>query len=281
MSEIDKLDETFTSKGIFREETLYYDLGYRFAQLRGRKPYKSLNFDLTGYLLVISLILHIVYGIQQIFTIGVMIVFILYSSLFGSKDNKSASTAVLTILFISNVFDHIIGNVFISPGLLIEGRLTVTAWILELCWILLFSTQIMLTLQPTTPVFLPNFSVQPETVKARTDFDLLKYRTSGTDFQIDTVDSVLNLELLKINLINLLRTVGLIVLVALIFDIIIWEILGSFGGGSNIVEQYFISGLILVLFLFILLSSGMLFGDEEEDEEDTITQNVKYEEFEL
>jgi len=163
------------------------------------------------------------------------------------------------------VFDHIIGSVFISPGLLLEGKLTVATWILELSWVLLFSTQIMLTLQPTTPVFLPKFSVQPETVKARTDFDLLKYRLSGTDFQIDTLDSVLNLELLKINLVKLLRIVGLIVLAALIIDIIIWQILGSFGGGSNIVEQYFISGLILVLFLFIFVSIGMIFSDEEDE----------------
>lgn len=276
-------DETFSSKGIFREETLYYDLGYRFAQLRGRKPYKSLDLDLTAYLLGISLILQIVYDIQQFFTIAVMIVFILYSTFFGSKENKSASTFVLALLFISNVFDHLIGGVLISPGLLIEGKLTIITWLLEIIWILLFSTQIMLTLQPTTPVFLPEFSVQPETLKARTDFELLKYRTSGTDYQIDTLDSVLNLELLKINLINLLRTVGLIVLTALVFDMIIWGILGSFGGGNNVVEQYFISGLILVLFLFIFVSSGMLFSDEEEDEDEdeTITQNVNYEYEEL
>ncbi len=272
MSDIDKIDESFTSKGIFREETLYYDLGYRFAQLRGRKPYKSLNIDLTGYLLVISLILQIAFGIQQFFTLFVMVIFIIYSSFFGSKESKSASTFVLTLLFLSNIFDHIVGNVFISPGLLIEGKLTIITWTLEIAWVLIFSTQIMLTLQPTTPVFLAGFSVQPETLKARTDFELLKYRTSGTDFQIDTLDSVLNLDLLKINLINLLRTVGLLVLAALVFDMIIWGILGAFGGGTNIVEQYFISGLILILFLFIFVSSGMLFSDEDEDKDDTIIE---------
>ena len=259
-------DQTFTSKGIFREETLYYDLGYRFAQLRDRTPQKMLDLDLTGYLFAISLILQFIFDIQQIFTLTVIVIFFVYSSFISTSENKSASIIVLGMLFIANVLDQIFGGVFITPGLIVTSKLTFIVWILEIVWILLFSTQIIITLQPVTPVFLKGLSVQPETEKAKTDYEFLKFRTRGTDYEIKEVHTSLELELLRENLLYLLRMIGAVVSAALLIDIIIWTIVGSFGGGSNISEQYFISGLILVLFIFIYLSIGMLFSNPIEND---------------
>lgn len=259
-------DQTFTSKGIFREETLYYDLGYRFAQLRDRTPQKMLDLDLTGYLFAISLILQFIFDIQQIFTLAVIVIFFGYSSFISTSENKSASVIVLGTLFVANVLDQISGGVFITPGLIITGRLSFVVWILELVWILLFSTQIIITLQPVTPVFLKGLSVQPETVKAKKDYEFLKFRTQGTDYEIEDVHTSLDLELLRENLIYLLRMIGAVVSAALLIDVFIWTIVGQFGGGTNVSEQYFISGLILILFTFIYLSTGMLFSNPVEND---------------
>ncbi|MCE7734889.1 MAG: hypothetical protein GPJ54_08440 [Candidatus Heimdallarchaeota archaeon] len=258
-------DQTFTSKGIFREETLYYDLGYRFAQLRDRTPQKMLDLDLTGYLFAISLILQFVFVIQQILTLAIIVIFFVYSSFISTAENKSASIIVLGTLFLANVLDHILGGVFITPGLIITGRLSFVVWVLELVWILLFSTQIIITLQPVTPVFLKGLSVQPETVKAKKDYEFLKFRTQGTDYEVEDVHTSLDLELLRENLIYLLRMIGAVVSAALLIDVFIWTIVGQFGGGANVSEQYFISGLILVLFIFIYVSTGMLFSNPSEN----------------
>ncbi|MFV2015912.1 MAG: hypothetical protein ACC656_10810, partial [Candidatus Heimdallarchaeota archaeon] len=153
----------------------------------------------------------------------------------------------------------------------IAGRLSIIVWILELAWILLFSTQVIITLQPVTPVFLKGLSVQPETAKAKKDYEFLKFRTRGSDFEIEDVNSTLDLELLRDNLIYLLRMIGAVVGAALLIDLIIWTIVGSFGGGRNVSEQYFISGLILVLFLFIYFSTGMLFSSPRETENQDTT----------
>ncbi|MHA2030044.1 MAG: hypothetical protein ACW99Q_11675 [Candidatus Kariarchaeaceae archaeon] len=260
-------DQTFTSSGIFREETLYYDLGYRFAQLRGRTPKKALEMDLTGYLFLISLILQFAFGIQQIITLIIIILFFLYSSYVSTSENASASTFVLGLLFLANIFDHLIAGVFITPGLILNGQLSFGVWILELAWILLFSTQVIITLQPVTPVFLNGLSVQPETNKAKEDYESLKFRTMGTDFEMQEMDTALDLNLLRENLLRLLKTVGFIVVLALVIDIILWVIVGSFGGGSNIEEQYFVSGLVLILLIFLYLSSGILFAGDNDEEE--------------
>lgn len=259
-------DQTFTSKGIFREETLYYDLGYRFAQLRGRTPEKMLDLDLTGYLFAISLILQFIFNIQQIFTLAVIVIFFGYSSFISTSENKSASIIVLGMVFLANVLDQISGGVFITPGLIIAGRLSFVVWILELIWILLFSTQIIITLQPVTPIFLKGLSVQAETVKAKKDYEFLKFRTRGTNYEIEEVHTSLDLELLRENLVYLLRMIGAVVSAALLIDVFIWTIVGQFGGGTNVSEQYFISGLILILFVFIYLSTGMLFSSPVENE---------------
>ncbi|MHA2098251.1 MAG: hypothetical protein ACW99A_06160 [Candidatus Kariarchaeaceae archaeon] len=265
--ELSEEDQTFTSSGIFREETLYYDLGYRFAQLRGRTPKKALEMDLTGYLFLISLILQFAFGIQQIITLIIIILFFLYSSYVSTSENASASTFVLGLLFLANIFDHLIAGVFITPGLILNGQLSFGVWILELAWILLFSTQVIITLQPVTPVFLNGLSVQPETNKAKEDYESLKFRTMGTDFEMQEMDTALDLNLLRENLLRLLKTVGFIVVLALVIDIILWVIVGSFGGGSNIEEQYFVSGLVLILLIFLYLSSGILFAGDNDEEE--------------
>ncbi|MFV2015189.1 MAG: hypothetical protein ACC656_07175, partial [Candidatus Heimdallarchaeota archaeon] len=96
-------EQTFTSKGIFREETLYYDLGYRFAQLRGRSPHKMLELDLTVYLFVISLILQFIFNIQQLFTLSIIVIFFGYSSFISTSENRSASIIVLGIVFLAFV----------------------------------------------------------------------------------------------------------------------------------------------------------------------------------
>jgi hypothetical protein len=260
-------EQTFTSTGIFREETLYYDLGYRFAQLRGRTPLKALEMDLTGYLFLVSLILQFAFGVQQIITLLVIILFFLYSSYVSTSENASASTLVLLLLFLANIFDHIIGGILITPGLILSGQLSIGVWLLELLWILLFSTQVIITLQPVTPVFLKGLSVQPETTKAKEDYESLKFRTSATEFEIRDVDTSLDLNLLRNNLISLLKTVGIVVLIAIVTDLVIWVIVGSFGGGSNIEEQYFVSGLVLILFILLYIASGILFPEEKAEEE--------------
>lgn len=260
-------DQTFTSKGIFREETLYYDLGYRFAQLRDRSPQKILDLDLTGYIFIISLVLQFAFNVQQIFTLAVLVLFFGYSSFISTSEYKSSSIVVLGLVFFANVLDQISGGIFITPGLIVTDKLSAGVWILELAWILLFSTQIIITLQPVTPVFQKGTSVQPETPKAKHDYDLLKFRTRGSDFEIEEVKTTLDVELLRENLVYLLRMIGAVVGAGLLIDFIIWTIVGSFGGGTNVSEQYFISGLILVLFLFIYFSTGMLFSDPKKDDD--------------
>ena len=257
-----KLDQSYTSRGIFREETLYYDLGYRFSSIRGRKPVRAINIDLTSFLLMVSILLQFLASIRQIFTIGLLVVYYVYSSYFSGKEEKATGLWILVLIMIVFIMDHIIGGISIAPGNVLSAKMTALAWVLEITWILLYSTQLLIVLQPTTAVIDKNRSVMPESDLAKAEYRSLRQRIQSTDYEVKSVKNIIDIELLRNNFVYLLQVIALIVAGILIIDFFIWQIVGSFGGGKNIRENYFISGLVFVLLFFLFSSTNLLYPSD-------------------
>ncbi|MHA2402566.1 MAG: hypothetical protein ACXADH_06195 [Candidatus Kariarchaeaceae archaeon] len=264
MVELKSSNENQNSQSVIREDTMYYDLGYRHSQHLGRKVNKAITRDFSLYLLLNSAILHLIFGIQQLITI--IIISIFYShQLFTQRENsRKISSFTLISILIATVVDHSRSDIIVEPGKFIHGELTILVWILELTWIIIFGVQAIITLQPYTPLFSQGKTVQPETTQSKEEFSKLQNQLTGTDFSLIDEQQLISTQSLQIVyqriIINMVAFLVLIVLL----DIALWRIVGSFGSGINILEEYFVSGIALILFTLLISFSSILFPDRDE-----------------
>lgn len=252
----------YTPANLIREENLFYDLGYKFIKQDTSKTEKSININLTAYLLFVSIIMHLIIQIQQTLTITILVTYYVYKTLENSK-NREISIYVLIFIFISHMTDYYLGSVQVEPGKLFTDRLTVFSWLLEITWVSIFTFQALISLQPTFKIFTSGHTVTPATSKSAVSFENLTKRLKGTEYQITELNEKIELKDMGENINSLIRIIYSIALFALVIDVFLWRIIGSFGGGENILEEYFISGLSMVLFLVLLILWSFISEDRE------------------
>ncbi len=170
---------------------------------------------------------------------------------------------VLILILVATVFDHLINNVEAKPGNLFDDQMTFMVWSLELVWVVLFGIQAIITLQPHTPILSEGLSVQPETIETRKEYTQLIKRLEGTDFALISPNQ-LNTKGLKDTYQGIISIQVLVIGIAVLVDVILWRIVGSFGGGINILEEYFISGMSLILYVLLLIFSAWIFPEHKQ-----------------
>ena len=65
--------EIYKSIGLYREESLYYELGYKFSDNGGKVTKKVFNRDFIPYLVFVSLGIQFLINISQVFTLLTLI----------------------------------------------------------------------------------------------------------------------------------------------------------------------------------------------------------------
>ncbi len=252
--------ERYRSRAVYREENLYYDLGYRFSTTNGNKPLKGFNKDYTLALLGTSFAIQVLLDISQIFTILSILILIMMRYL---SEDKSRSPVFIMFVIIAHVYDYMNEDVVANPGKIIQGKLTTAFWFFEIAWISILAYQFLIIFQPYTPLIAPGQSVKAETREASDLFNKMKKRSIGTEFELLPLKKLINIEKLQETLISISKLVILITAGSIIIDIIIWQIIYSFGGGDNIFEQYIISGMSLVLLSLLVFFSKYISPDDD------------------
>ncbi|MHA2249886.1 MAG: hypothetical protein ACXAD7_05970 [Candidatus Kariarchaeaceae archaeon] len=254
------------SGALYREESLYYDMGFRFAQTRGRKAQKAIDKDFTGYLLLISLGLHFLFDVNQFLTIVILVLIYLYRAIIEKEGSYRISASGMLALLVATTVDHKIGGVSARPGKLFDSQLTTVVWLLELVWVIAFGIQIIITLQPHTPILSKQSSVQPETKEANENYIQLIKRLEGSEFALYPLDKQVDIQGLQKTFQGIITYLLALVGVAVLLNLLLWRIVGSFGGGINLLEEYFVSGMSLVLFILLIVFSKNVFPEREIEE---------------
>ncbi|MDH5401326.1 MAG: hypothetical protein OEZ01_04575 [Candidatus Heimdallarchaeota archaeon] len=258
-----KSDEGFVSEGLYREESLYYDLGYRFATNDGKEVVRAFDRDYVLYLLGTSIFLMMMGGIIQIYTISIIVIHLFYSRYSNQSAKNTVKIPVLLLIILANVLDHQLSKVTLQPGELFQNKLTPTVWVIEIIWVIIFSLQALTTLQPTTPPIGPEPAVQPATSETLFNYETLSERLQKSNFDLNLNEKNINIEQLRQIFKQLVNYIFGVTFVAIIINLILWRILGSYGGGRNLAEEYLISGMVLILFVILMVFSNYIFPDED------------------
>lgn len=256
--------ERYHSTGIYREETLYYDLGYRFSDTKNSKTNLIINLDFSYYLFIVTLILEFALNINQILTIITFGIFI-SNKIINNNVNKFAKYWLFVIIF-GHILDYIIGDNIIEPGKFIQNNLTLYVWITEITWIILFGMEALVVFQPMTPPNVDGITVHPASEEEKKNYKSLRKRIHGTEFEIMDLNQIVDFKNLSRNLINQSKIILIILIGFVSLDILIWFISGNLGGGNNIKEQYIVSGMALILFITIIAFYNQLFPPNQINE---------------
>lgn len=255
--------ERYTSRAIFREDELYYDLGYRFSTINGRKPKKAFAKDYSLWLLVFTFIIQTITSISQFYTILSLLILVAYRYMQNGTDRNYI---LVLLVIVAHVYDYYSQKVQAIPGKLIQGKLTGIFWILETGWIFLLVYQVLIIFQPFTPIIAKDKSVVPETIEARENYDKMASRSLGTNFELKSVKKLIDIEQMQKIILQISKVVLVITFSSIILDFIIWQVIYSFGGGEIIFEQYLISGMSLVLLTLLVVFSNYIIPDKHENE---------------
>lgn len=255
--------ERYTSQAILREDTLYYDMGYRYSSDNGKKPNKAFNKDYTLLLLLTTFLIQSLVGVAQLFTlIGLLFLFILRYV----ATEKAKSPMWMLLIIAGHVYDYREGKIIAQPGKLIQDQLTTMFWILEITWVIVLAYQFLIIFQPFTPLIAKDQTVKPETIEARKNYQKMLDRLEGTDYEVQTLTKLIDIDKLQQTLIGLIKIVAIILTSSIILDMLIWRIIFSLGGGTNVDEQYVITGMSLILFVILVAFSNLISPDEEKEE---------------
>jgi hypothetical protein len=260
--------ETYKSVGLYREESLYYELGYKFSDNGGKISKKVFNQDFIPYLAFVSLGIQFMVGISQIFTL--LTLALIYSfRLTFKNDERTTGIKTMILLLAVHTIEYRENGIFALPGQIIQGQLTFGFWFLELMWIIIFGFQALISFQPYTKSYEKGKTVQAESEVAKREFKGLTERTEGTDYYLGSLLTLVNISRLQETMKQMVMTILTIFGIIVVGDLIIWSIVQNLGGGTNIREEYFISGMSLILYLALIGFSKLIFPDsEEEDSED-------------
>ncbi len=260
--------ETYKSIGLYREENLYYELGYKFSDNGSKISRKVFNRDLIPYLAAASLGIQFIIGISQIFTLLTLALIYSFRLTFRNGD-RTLGIKTMIILISVHAIEYRENNIVVFPGEIIQGQLTFGFWALELIWIVIFGFQALSSFQPHTKSYEKGKTVQAESESAKQEFRNLTKRTEGTDYYLGSLLTLVNLSRLQETMKQMVVTILTIFGVIVVGDLIIWSIVQNLGGGTNVREEYFISGMSLILYIALIGFSKLIFPDkEEEDSED-------------
>jgi len=265
--------EIYKSIGLYREESLYYELGYKFAE-NGKGSSRVFNRDFIPYLALISLGIQFMVGISQIFTLLTLTLIYSFRLTFGNG-NRAIGLKTMILLITVHTIEYNVNNVLVLPGQIIQDQLTFGFWFLELVWIIVFGFQALTSFQPHTRGYEKGKTVQAESASAKREYKNLTKRTEGTDYYLGSLLQLVNLSRLQESMKQMIITILTIFGIIVIGDMIIWSIVQNLGGGTNIKEEYFISGMSLILYIALIGFSKLIFPDKEEEvseEEDIINQ---------
>ena len=267
--------EIYKSIGLYREESLYYELGYKFSDNGGKVTKKVFNRDFIPYLVFVSLGIQFLINISQVFTLLTLILIYSFQLTFRNSDRTLGIKTMILLVSVHSIEYHE-NNIVVFPGEIIQGQLTFGFWILELLWIILFGFQALTSFQPHTKSYEKGKTVQAESESAKREFKNLTRRTEGTNYYLGSLLTLVNLSRLQESMKQMVVTILTIFGVIVVGDLIIWSIVQNLGGGTNVREEYFISGMSLILYVALIGFSKLIFPDnEEEDSEDMddITSN--------
>ena len=263
-----------TTTGTIREENLFYELGYKFSRSEGELARKPLEIDVILYLVLLSIFLQIFVGVRQTFTITVLIALLAYKSSVEKEKNNRSSNLLLITALIANIADHTVAGIIVRPGVLFDDQLTFFYWLIELIWAFLFGLQLVINYQPYTPLITEGLTVQAESDKTRENYTALKLRLENTDYTLDRNESSLGYAAIRSSMEYLLLVVFSVLVVSLLLDAFIWRVIGSLGGGINILEEYFLSGLVLILFLALFIFSDVIATSNPADSVEVTYDNL-------
>ncbi|MCY3411102.1 MAG: hypothetical protein INQ03_05620 [Candidatus Heimdallarchaeota archaeon] len=257
--------ERYSSQGLYREEDLYYDLGFRFASSNGRKPMKAFSKDYTIVLLLFSFGIQLVLGISQLFSILALLFLFVMRYV---NEERSQSPLFIIMVIVGHVYDYHLSGVVAIPGEIIQGKLTTGFWLMEMAWILVLAYQFLIIFQPYTPILAKNQSVKPATPETIEQYNKMRLRLEGSSFTIQPLAKLINIERLQQTLVNTSKLVMIIIGSAILIDYWVWDIIFSLGGGNNILEIYMISGMSLILFGILVGFSHLIAPDDEKEEDE-------------
>lgn len=267
--------EMYKSIGLYREESLYYELGYKFSDNGSKISKKAFNRDFIPYLAAVSLGIQFIIGISQVFTLLTLALVYSFRLTFGNGE-RTLGIKTMILLISVHTIEYRENNIIVLPGQIIQDQLTFGFWFFELLWIIIFGFQALTSFQPHTKSYEKGKTVQAESESAKQEFKNLTRRTEGTDYYLGSLLTLVNLSRLQETMKQMVITVLTIFAIIVFGDLIIWSIIQNLGGGTNVREEYFISGMSLILYISLIVFSKLIFPDDEtKDTEDEDVINLQ------
>ncbi len=238
------MSDRYKSIGIYREEQLYHELGFRFIQNKNDKIINNKNIGLF-YIIALTLMIHI-FVTYQIFTIILIMFYFLLR-------NYPLSKAVSILVLIGHSLDYLMNGYIIPIDRLIDDKITILFWILEIFWIIAYGYYLLSIMIPTNSID-PKITVKPVRDDSIKLYESMKKRLVGTKYEINNWGTRIELKELQYVINNLIYIIIIIFLSVLIIDYIIWIVLPTISTGNNVKEIYFTSVLSLLLYLLLIVN---------------------------